>query len=73
MDLFAQQFFHSRGWIDGLPVVPLTADVVNARLQWVLNPPDQLVGVDPAAHCSQGQIDAFLTALDGCADTIFPT
>jgi hypothetical protein len=43
----AQEFFHSRGWTDGLPVVPPTPAAVEACLEWVLMPPDQLVGIEP--------------------------
>ncbi len=43
----AQEFFHSRGWTDGLPVVPPTPEAVEACLEWVLMPPDQLVGIEP--------------------------
>lgn len=43
----AQEFFHSRNWTDGLPVVPPTPDAVQACLDWVVMPPDQLVGIEP--------------------------
>jgi len=43
----AQEVFHERGWTDGLPVVPPTADAVQACLDWVLMPPTQLIGVEP--------------------------
>ncbi len=43
----AQEFFHSRGWTDGLPVVPPTPEAVQACLEWVLMPPDHLVGIEP--------------------------
>ena len=42
-----QEFYHSRGWTDGLPIVPPTAQAVEACLQWVLMPPDQLIGFEP--------------------------
>ena len=29
----AQEFFHSRGWTDGLPVVPPTEEAVGACLE----------------------------------------
>ena len=45
--LAAQEFFHSRGWTDGLPVVPPTPQAVEACLEWVLMPPEQLIGVEP--------------------------
>ena len=43
----AQEFYHSRGWTDGLPVVPPTPDLVQACLDWVGMPPQQLIGVEP--------------------------
>ncbi|MEM7337747.1 MAG: hypothetical protein AAF467_03805 [Actinomycetota bacterium] len=43
----AQEFYHSRGWSDGLPVVPPTPEAVAACLDWVGLPPDHLVGVEP--------------------------
>ena len=43
----AQEYFHSRQWTDGLPVVPPTPEAVTACLEWVVMPPDQLIGVEP--------------------------
>ncbi len=43
----AQEYFHSRQWTDGLPVVPPTREAVAACLEWVVMPPDQLIGVEP--------------------------
>ncbi len=45
--LSVQEYFHSRGWTDGLPVVPPTPDAVAACLDWVGLPADHLVGVEP--------------------------
>ncbi|MGF1595870.1 MAG: hypothetical protein ACFCVK_02915 [Acidimicrobiales bacterium] len=45
--LDCQEFFHSRGWTDGLPVVPPTPAAVQAALDWVGLPPGHLVGVEP--------------------------
>ena len=69
----AQEFFHSRGWTDGLPVVPPTAEAVNACLEWVLMPPDQLVGIEPVR---QRPITAEKLAVNavmaGCLPMHFP-
>jgi hypothetical protein len=47
-DVFeAQELFHSRGWTDGLPVVPPTPDAVQACLDWCGLPSDHLVGIEP--------------------------
>ena len=43
----AQEYFHSRNWTDGLPVVPPTEDAVRAMLDWVVMPPDHLIGIEP--------------------------
>ena len=48
--LGAQEFFHSRGLTDGLPIVPPTPDAVRACLDWALLPPDHLVGIEPVRH-----------------------
>ena len=42
-----QEFFHSRKWTDGLPVVPPTEDAVQEMLDWVVMPADQLIGIEP--------------------------
>src|SRR5262245_66191845 len=43
----AQEFYHSNGWTDGLPVVPPTEAAVEACLAWVGMVPEQLIGVEP--------------------------
>ncbi len=43
----AQEFYHSRGWTDGLPIVPPTPEAVGACLDWAMTPPDQLIGIEP--------------------------
>jgi len=43
----AQEHFHSRGWTDGLPIVPPTPDSVVAMLDWAGLTPDHLVGIEP--------------------------
>jgi hypothetical protein len=42
-----QELYHSNGWTDGLPIVPPTADAVQACLDWAMMPPDQLIGIEP--------------------------
>ena len=42
-----QELYHSNGWTDGLPIVPPTEDAVRACLEWVMMPPDQLIGIEP--------------------------
>ena len=69
----AQEFFHSRGWTDGLPVVPPTAEAVSACLEWALMPPAQLVGIEPVR---QRPITAEKLAVNavmaGCLPMHFP-
>ena len=42
-----QELYHSNGWTDGLPIVPPTAEAVQACLDWAMMPPDQLIGIEP--------------------------
>jgi len=42
-----QELYHSHGWTDGLPIVPPTAEAVEACLEWAMMPPDQLIGIEP--------------------------
>jgi hypothetical protein len=69
----AQEFFHSRGWTDGLPVVPPTPRAVEACLEWVLMPPEQLLGIEPVR---QRPITAEKLAVNavmaGCLPMHFP-
>ena len=45
--LTVQELFHSRGWTDGLPVVPPTEDAVAACLEAAAMPPGHVIGVEP--------------------------
>ena len=69
----AQEFFHGRGWTDGLPVVPPTPEAVQACLEWVLMPPGQLIGIEPVR---QRPISAEKLAVNavmaGCLPMHFP-
>ena len=42
-----QEMFHSRGWTDGLPIVPPTEESVAACLEWAMLVPDHLIGIEP--------------------------
>ena len=42
-----QEFYHSRGWTDGFPIVPPTPEAVQACLDWVLMPPNEIIGIEP--------------------------
>ena len=48
--LEAQEFYHSRGWTDGLPVVLPTEEAVSAYLQWNGLPASHLIGIEPVRN-----------------------
>ena len=69
----AQEFFHSRGWSDGLPVVPPTPQAVEACLEWVLMPPDQLIGIEPVRQRAiTAEKLAVNAVMAGCLPMHFP-
>ncbi|MEE2891319.1 MAG: hypothetical protein VX766_04190 [Pseudomonadota bacterium] len=69
----AQEVFHERGWTDGLPVVPPTAEAVQACLDWVLMPPKQLVGVEPVrGRPITAEKIAVNAVMAGCRPEHFP-
>jgi len=69
----AQEFFHSRKWTDGLPVVPPTADAVEACLEWVMMPPEHLVGIEPVRERAiTAEKLAVNAVMAGCLPMHFP-
>ena len=69
----AQEFFHSRGWTDGLPVVPPDAASVRACLDWVMLPPNHLVGIEPVrARPVTAEKLAVNAVMAGCLPMHFP-
>jgi len=69
----AQEFFHSRGWTDGLPVVPPTEDAVKACLDWALMTPDQLIGIEPVRERAiSAEKLAINAVMAGCLPMHFP-
>ena len=69
----AQEFFHSRGWTDGLPVVPPTEEAVNACLDWVMMPADQLIGIEPVRERAIAAEKLAVNAvMAGCLPMHFP-
>jgi hypothetical protein len=69
----AQEFFHSRGWTDGLPVVPPTPQAVEACLDWVLMQPDELVGIESVrARAVTAEKLAVNAVMAGCLPMHFP-
>ena len=69
----AQEFFHSRGWTDGLPVVPPTEAAVHACLEWAGMPPEQLLGVEPVrTQPITAEKLAMNAVMAGCLPMHFP-
>ncbi|MCP4226687.1 MAG: hypothetical protein GY773_25385 [Actinomycetia bacterium] len=69
----AQELFHSRGWTDGLPVVPPTPDAVAAHLEWSGLPPDHLVGIEPVRQRAvTAEKLAVNSVMAGCLPIHFP-
>lgn len=68
-----QEMFHSRGWTDGMPVVPPTPEAVTACLEWALMPPDQLIGVEPVrGRPVTAEKVAINAVMAGCLPMHFP-
>ncbi len=68
-----QEFFHSRGWTDGLPVVPPTPEAVRACLDWALLPPAHLLGVEPVRNRAvTAEKVAVNAVMAGCLPMQFP-
>ena len=69
----AQEFFHSRGWTDGLPVVPPTADAVQACLDEASMAADHLVGIEPVRERAiTAEKLAINAVMAGCLPAHFP-
>lgn len=69
----AQEHFHSRGWTDGLPIVPPTAEAVAACLDWAMLSPEHLVGVEPVRQRAITAEKAAINAvMAGCLPMHFP-
>ena len=68
-----QELYHSSGWTDGLPIVPPTAEAVQARLDWVMMPPDQLIGIEPVRGLAiTAEKLAVNSVMAGCLPMHFP-
>ena len=69
----AQEAYHSRGWTDGLPVVPPTAEAVAACLDWAMLPPEHLIGIEPVrARSITAEKAAVNAVMAGCLPPHFP-
>ncbi|MDX2381305.1 MAG: hypothetical protein QNM02_16280 [Acidimicrobiia bacterium] len=68
-----QEHYHSRGWTDGLPIVPPTGDAVTAGLEWAGLPPDHLVGIEPVLQRAiTAEKVAINAVMAGCLPAHFP-
>jgi len=68
-----QEHFHSRGWTDGLPIVPPTPDAVQACLDWAGRPADHLVGIEPVrGRALIAEKVAINAVMAGCLPRHFP-
>ncbi|MCH9674152.1 MAG: hypothetical protein K0U93_22130 [Gammaproteobacteria bacterium] len=71
--LDAQEFYHSRGWTDGLPVVPPTPDAVQACLDWAGMPAGHFLGVEPVRNrVISAEKVAINAVMAGCLPMHFP-
>lgn len=69
----AQELYHANGWTDGLPVVPPTAEAVQAMLDWVGMTADQLIGIEPVrAMPLTAEKLAINAVMAGCLPMHFP-
>lgn len=69
----AQEHFHSRGWSDGLPIVPPTAEAVSACLEWAVLPPNHLIGIEPVRERAiTAEKVAINAVMAGCLPMHFP-
>ena len=68
-----QELFHSRGWTDGLPVVPPTPEAVQACLDDAEMAPAHLVGVEPVRERPiTAEKIAINAVMAGCLPAHFP-
>jgi hypothetical protein len=68
-----QELYHSNGWTDGLPIVPPTREAVEACLEWVMMPPEQLIGIEPVrARPVTAEKLAVNAVMAGCLPMHFP-
>ncbi len=69
----AQEYLHSRGWTDGLPVMPPTEAAVAAMLEYALLPADHLIGVESVrARAISAEKLAINAVMAGCLPSHFP-
>jgi hypothetical protein len=68
-----QELYHANGWTDGLPIVPPTAEAVEACLAWVALSPGELIGIEPVrAMPVTAEKLAINAVMAGCLPMHFP-
>ena len=68
-----QEFYHSKGWTDGFPIVPPTPTAVQASLNWALMPAHQIIGVEPVRERTiNAEKLAINAVMAGCLPMHFP-
>ena len=68
-----QEIFHSRGWTDGLPIVPPTEESVSACLKWAMLDPEHLIGIEPVRERPvTAEKLAINAVMAGCLPIHFP-
>ena len=68
-----QEFFHSKNWTDGLPVVPPTPEAVKDLLDWSKIAPDHMIGIEPVRNRPiNAEKLAINSVMAGCLPEHFP-
>ena len=68
-----QEFYHSRGWTDGFPIVPPTPEAVKACLDWVNMSAEDLIGIEPVRERPViAEKLAINAVMAGCLPVHFP-
>ncbi len=68
-----QEFYHSRGWTDGFPIVPPTSEAVQACLDWVGMPGGEIIGIEPVRErVITAEKLAINAVMAGCLPMHFP-
>ncbi len=68
-----QELFHSRGWTDGLPIVPPTPELIQGCLDVAKLQADHLIGIEPVRkRFISAEKLAINTIMAGCLPIYFP-
>tara|TARA_B100001250_G_scaffold273642_1_gene236315 strand:- start:592 stop:1632 length:1041 start_codon:yes stop_codon:yes gene_type:complete len=68
-----QEYYHSRGWTDGFPIVPPTTEAVQACLDWTHTPANEIIGIEPVRERAiSAEKLAISAVMAGCLPMHFP-